>query len=235
VEDLTLPEGFLRFSDAVDLLAQGIWGGLQRPIPVRKFKRQYKKTSVGFGPWKEKAGKCLRSAALDGKVPVYVFGTPQSEIGDLSPEITPVPVIALRRLIPIRGSLPDHPRASMKAAGGDGKLFRSLNTGLLLVRRSQFDAWYQRERAKRRWPSQRSTSKRRDGRPSVQTDDLRTAVINAMRERKTSIAALRRRLVGSGRADIPSLDTLERLVDQLYRETGEAEFFRMKRTRRKRT
>lgn len=75
MEDLTLPEGFLRFSDAVDLLAQGIWGGLQRPIPVRKFKRQYKKTSVGFGPWKEKAGKCLRSAALDGKVPVYVFGT----------------------------------------------------------------------------------------------------------------------------------------------------------------
>jgi hypothetical protein len=235
VEDLILPEGFLRFSVAVDLLAQGIWGGLQRPIPVQKFKWQYKKISVGFGPWKEKAGQCLRSAAIDGKVPVYVFGTPQSEIGDLSPEITLVPVIALRRLIPIRGSLPDHPRASMKAAGGDGKLFRSLNTGLLLVRRSEFDAWYQRERAKRRWPSQRSTSKRRDGRPSVQTDDLRTAVINAMRERKTSIAALRRRLVGSGRADIPSLDTLERLVDQLYRETGEAEFFRMKRARRKQT
>ena len=135
----------------------------------------------------------------------------------------------------MRGSLPDHPRASMKAAGGDGKLFRSLNTGLLLVRRSEFDVWYQRERAKNRWPSQRSTSKQRDGRPSVQTDELRTAVINAMRERKTSIAALRRRLVGSGRADIPSLDTLERLVDQLYRETGEAEFFRMKRARRKRT
>jgi hypothetical protein len=225
----------LRLSDAVNLLAQGIWGGLQRPIPLQKFKWQYRKASVGFGPWKEKAGQCLRSAAIDGKVHVYVFGTPQSEIGDLSPEITPVPAAVLHRLIPMRGSLPDHPRASMKAAGGDGKLFRSLNTGLLLVRRSEFDAWCQRERAKHRWPSQRSTSKQRDGRPSVQTDELRTAVINAMRERKTSIAALRRRLVGSGRADIPSLDTLERLVDQLYRETGEAEFFRMKRARRKGT
>jgi hypothetical protein len=140
VEDLTLPEGFLRLSDAVNLLAQGIWGGLQRPIPVQKFKWQYRKASVGFGPWKEKAGRCLRSAAIDGKVHVYVFGPPQSEIGDLSPEITPVPAAVLRRLIPMRGSLPDHPRASMKAAGGDGKLFRSLNTGLLLVRRSEFDS-----------------------------------------------------------------------------------------------
>jgi hypothetical protein len=35
----TIPTGFLRFSEAVALLAQGIWGGLTRPT-VRGRKKQ---------------------------------------------------------------------------------------------------------------------------------------------------------------------------------------------------
>jgi hypothetical protein len=67
------------------------------------------------------------------------------------------------------------------------------------------------------------------------TSSLRTAVAGALRERKRSVAELRRDLIASGRNDVPSVDTLERLVDLLHRETGNPEFYRMKRRRVKRT
>jgi len=44
---------------------------------------------------------------------------------------------------------------------------------------------------------------------------------------------LHRLLVASGRSDVPSQDTLARLVDQLHRETGEAALLRTPRARRK--
>ena len=50
----TIPAGFLRFSKAVALLAQGIWGGLRRPTPVIEVKQYKGQVSVTFGPWKEK-------------------------------------------------------------------------------------------------------------------------------------------------------------------------------------
>ena len=55
--DLIPPNGFLRFSDAVSRQAQGMWGGLRRPIPVRRIKghKQYKNVSVVFAAWKEQA------------------------------------------------------------------------------------------------------------------------------------------------------------------------------------
>lgn len=118
----------------------------------------------------------------------------------------------------------------MRAVEKDGQLFRALNTGLLIVRKSEFDAWYQREHRKGKWPSQRGKSKK-EGRPSHQTDGLRNAVAAIMQEGKITIAELRRRLVSSGRTDVPSEDTLARVVDELYRETGEARFRRHRRAR----
>ena len=50
---------------------------------------------------------------------------------------------------------------------------------------------------------------------------------------KASIAKLHRLLIDSGGFEVPSPDTLARLVERLHAETGEAEFFRAKRTRRK--
>ncbi len=55
----------------------------------------------------------------------------------------------------------------------------------------------------------------------------------AMRERKTSIPRLRRHLLELGHSDVPSEDTLARLVDELYTETGEPAFRRAKRSRQK--
>jgi hypothetical protein len=91
------------------------------------------------------------------------------------------------------------------------------------------------ERRKGRWPSQHLGKGPADGRPSRITRSLRNAVAKALRERKRRVAELRRDLIASGRTDVPSVDTLERLVDQLHRETGRPEFFRMKRRRPKRT
>jgi len=229
------PVEFLRFSDAVDLLAPGIWGGLRRPAPVRKIKREFKRVSLGFGPWREYAAQGLTTAAINGKIAVFIFGSPQAKAGGPVSETTLVPKDVLGRLIPIRGCLPDHPRVSMKTVGGDGKLYRALNTGLLIVSRSDFNTWYTQERDKGRWPSQRSRL-RVEGRPSKQTEALRNAVVQQMRENAfTSIAQLHRQLLISGRTDVPSQDTLARLVDRLLAETGEPEFLRRERKPRKRT
>jgi hypothetical protein len=87
----TIPTGFLLFSEAVALLAQGIWGGLTRPTPVLEVKQYEGQVSVTFGPWKEKAGQCLTLAAVREQIPVYVIGRSQAEAGRVGPELTRVP------------------------------------------------------------------------------------------------------------------------------------------------
>jgi hypothetical protein len=46
---------------------------------------------------------------------------------------------------------------------------------------------------------------------------------------KDGIAKLHRLLISSGQPNIPSHDTLSRLVDQMHSETGKTAFFRTKR------
>jgi hypothetical protein len=240
-----VPADFLPLSRAINLLADGMWGGVQRPVPVAAVKQHQKKLSLGFGPWGEKAGRLLRAAAVRGKLAIYAFAKPQvrseaHNLADCSPEkIEPlvVPVNVVKRLIASRGSLPDHPiRPSIKTAEGNEKLFALLTVGLLVVRASDFDVWYQSERAKGRWPSQRLKEKK-NGRPTKQTEALRNAVLALVHDHKWSgkepISALHRLLLASGRSEVPSQDTLAILVDQLHRETGEAMILRVTRARRK--
>jgi hypothetical protein len=242
-----LPNDFLRISCAVNRLSDGMWGGLRRPDPVAAIKQDQKKLSLGFGPWGEKAGRRLRAAAVKGKLAIYVLAKPQvrsedhslteSSLEKIEPVVVPVNVV--KRLIISRGSLPDHPiRPSIKTADGNQKLFALLTVGLLVVRTSDFDVWYQSERAKGRWPSQRSKLKI-NGRPTKQTDPLRNAVLALVHDHKWSgkhpISALHRMLVASGHSEAPSQDTLARLVDHLHRETGEVGLLRITRARRKQT
>jgi hypothetical protein len=42
-------DGFLSVSEAVSVLARGMWGGLRRPLPVRQLKKQYRNVS-GWRP-----------------------------------------------------------------------------------------------------------------------------------------------------------------------------------------
>jgi hypothetical protein len=238
---------FLRLSDAASRLSDGIWGGMQRPDPVRIIKQSQKKLSVGFGPWRQGAGRRLRAAAVKGKLVVYVLAEAQvrsinrtlTESSLKKVEPTVVPANVLKRLITSRGALPDHPiRPSIKIVEGNEKLFALLSVGLLVVRASDFGIWYRSERAKGRWPSQRSKLKVRDGRPSIQTEALRNAVLALVHDlkwnSKESIMSLRRLLVASRGFEVPSPDTLARLVDQLHRETGEAGLLRKMRRRRQR-
>lgn len=247
MSESSAPEGYLRVSDAVALLAAGMWGGLPRPAPVQAIKRTFKKLSVGFGPWREKAGRCLRSAAVQGKLPIYVVAERQVAPGapaaaPSSSETTHPKVVSpgvVRQLATTRGSLPDHPiRPSIKTVAGDMRLLRLLTVGVLLVRASEFRRWYRSERAKGKWRLQRSRSAAAVGRPAKQSDGIRNAIIALVRDGKWSaeagIAKLHSLLCVSSRSDVPSPDTLARLVDQLHQETGEPEYFRPKRARRKR-
>jgi hypothetical protein len=242
-----VPAGFLPLSSATNRLADGMWGGLPRPDLVAAIKRKQKKLSLGFGPWREKSGRRLRAAAVKGKLAVYVLAKPQvrSEKHSLTecfPEkIVPaaVPLNVVKRLITSRGGLSDHPiRPSIKTADGNEKLFALLTVGLLVVRGSDFDVWYQSERAKGRWPSQRLKLKI-NGRPTKQSEPLRNAVLALVNDLKWNskdrITTLHRLLVASGRSDVPSQDTVARLVDQLHRETGDMRLLRVTRVRRKQT
>lgn len=241
-----VPDGFLRFSDAVNRLAQGMWGGLPRPVPVQTIKHTSQKASVGFGPWREQAGQNLRAAAVNGELAIYVVAKPKvpsknraltrRSPGETEPAVVPLNV--LKRLPTSRGGLPDHPiRPSIKTAEGNEMLFALLTVGLLVVRESDFDVWYRSERAKGKWASQRSRSKSRNGRPTKQTEALKNVILARVRagewSGKNSITMLHRLLVDSGRSDVPSPDTLARLVDQLFGETGEPELLRIVRVRRK--
>jgi len=230
-----IPDGFSSVSEAVSVLARGMWGGLRGPHPVRQLKKQYPLVSVGFGPWKEEAARRFRTAAIEGNVHVYVFAKTSRSAGHIETVPVPLSIEVLKRLIAPRGGVPDHAvRPSLKTAGGDDRLLALLARGILLVSKKQFEDWYRSQRSKRRWASQRLTKRRSGGRPSLQTEALRGAVLSIMRKSKLTVAELRRRLVAAGQADVPSGDTLERLVDQLYRERGEKNLRRIKHLRRKR-
>jgi hypothetical protein len=233
-----MPEDYLPLSHATNRLADGMWGGLPRPEPVVALKQGQQKLSVGFGPWREQAAECLRTAAIKGELVVYVVAEDQSHIptGQSLAQAEPVvvPVGILSRLLTSRGGLPDHPIRAL----GNGKMFALLKAGLLVLRTRDFEAWYQLERAKGKWASQRSRKKSPEGRPTKQTEALRNAVLGLVRDLKWSgragISALHRLLIASGRSDVPSPDTLARLVDQMHQETGEAGLRRIARVRRTR-
>lgn len=245
MKDRPAPDGFLRFSDAVTQLAEGMWGGLRQAEPVQTIKKIAKNASIGFGPWQEQAGKRLTAAVRKGEVAAYLAADGQRSFEHL---VSPQDVMGQREVLPIgvlkglmtsRGTLPDHPiRPSIKTAEGNHKLFGLLTVGILLIRADDFADWYRSERAKGKWPSQRSRSKNGNGRPTKQTEAIRNAVMALVRDQKwtgqVGITELHRILVDSGRIDVPSPDTLTRLVDQLHRETGEPGLFRKKPARRKR-
>jgi hypothetical protein len=198
--DSILPDGFLRLSDATSRLAEGMWGGLSRPDPLapikRIHKRPYKNLSIGWGPWRERAGRRLRAAAVKGTLVVYVLANlgalleKEANILRFPEQLEPmvVPVMVLKRLIATaRGSLPDHPIAlSIKTTGGNERLFELLLDGLLAIRESDFTKWYRSERAKGNWPSQRSRLKTRTGRPTKQTKAIRQSVLTLVHREQWS-------------------------------------------------
>jgi hypothetical protein len=220
---------FLLISESVNRLVQGIWGNAPRAEPVREIKRCDRALSVDFGPRREKAAALLRTAGLRGELSIHVRS--RSNTQERNPLLEPqqVPPKLLKQVLPIRCGLPDHPThvlGTPAARGGlDDALWVLLQHGELVVRRSDFIRWYKGQRAKGSWASQLNTKAApRRGRPTKDTQALRNAVSALMRDgewRATDgITALGRLLAGAGR-EPPSDDTLVRVVDELYRVTGE--------------
>jgi len=177
VNTTIMSKTYLPFSEAVVRLNAGMWGGFKRADPVAAAKRNKinNNTSIGFGPRREHAGQRLTEAALNGELRIYVAN--KSEGRELF-EHTIVPVEILKRLITVRETLPDHPiRLSRKIAIENDKLFALLCTGVLVVDETEFKAWYRSRRGKHKWPSQRSSLKARRGRPTKQSEALRTAIL----------------------------------------------------------
>jgi hypothetical protein len=69
-----------------------------------------------------------------------------------------VPPALLKRVLPVRDGLPDHPTHVRRAVATHGRkedsLVLILRHGQLVVRPSDFIDWYERERAKGNWRSQ---------------------------------------------------------------------------------
>jgi hypothetical protein len=213
------PPGFLRFSEACNRLAAGMWGGLPRPAPVKEITRGT--ASVVFGPWRVQARKRLTQVAVKGQLQVY--GLTEGAVP------VPVPKSVLTAIPKPRGGLSDVPyRLTLRKvldAGGTEQLFVTLTRGHLALREAEFAAWYRGERGHGKWASQKSRSKTRGGRPTKQTERLRGWILKFVEDKswraEKPIILLRHLLTASIGPDIPSDDTLARLVDNLFLETGE--------------
>jgi hypothetical protein len=220
---------FLPISECVNQMVQGMWGNAPRPEPVREIKQIDRGLSVGFGPRKENAAAVLRADALQGTLPVFVRASATALAEGRSRVATQrVPPELLKRLLPIRGGLPDHPTHLRRRAAADSQsddnLIVLLQHGELVVRRSDFSDWYTQRRRQGLWPSQANRVGRRRGKPTKDTEALRGAILAAVHDdawRATDgMPKLRSLLIERGQEPL-SCDTLERVVDKLYRLMGE--------------
>jgi len=220
------PPGLLRFSEATNRLAAGMWGGLPRPLPVQQIKQTDRNVSVGFGPWGEQARQRLTRAAVDGELPVYVVAE--------GAERVVVPTDVLASLPKSRGGLSDIPsRVPLKVARRSDALFRILTTGCLVVGETEFLVWYKAERTRGQWSSQRSRAKLHGGRPTKQTERLSSSILTLVHDGKwradAPIVVLHHILSAEEGLNVPSPDTLGRLIDRLFLETGEPGLHRPQR------
>ena len=211
------PETVMKLSEAVVKLSSGVWGGLPLPAPVVALKKSYCKMSVGYGPWRERAWGYLREAVQDGKLKVYIDFPPHP--------LKLIPINVVNRLITPRGTIPDHAiRPTYRTVDKDAKLLVALINGTLVIRSSDFRDCYLSLREERKWASQRTSLKPRNGRPPKQANKARNMILRMLDanewDRQAGILELHRMLSASGDVDLPSPDTLARLADQLYRETG---------------
>ena len=234
---------YLRYSDAAAWLAKGMWGGMNRPVVLIKFKTQFPKLSIGFGPWLERAAKRLADALINHELPAYIaleYPVPVANShGRKLAEHQRIVVLPPYVLKPnSRGALSDHLiRPTHKEAQAHQLNFELLKTGVVLVKKKEFISWYRAERAKGKWPSQRTGSHPSNGRPSKQTDKLRDVILRLVHtgewDANQRITVLYKLLRGR-QSDLPSPDTLARAIDQLYAELGEPRLKRKKQRRRAR-
>jgi hypothetical protein len=215
---------FLLISEAVARLEAGMFGGaIQQPEAVKAAKKFYPQASIGLGLHKEKAASVLNAAIMAGDLTVHVFTLSNT---DRVSRPLQVPLDVLIRLLRVHGGLPDHairpPANLLRNTSIDSEVFVALSSSAMFLQVSEFQAWYQRQKSRRRWPSQRESKKPATGRPSKQDDQLLTSITARVAEEKWSapdgIAKLVRLLVTHG---APNRNLVRRAVQRLYEETGD--------------
>jgi hypothetical protein len=240
------PEGYMLMSEAYDRHYRGVWSGFKSFAFALALRRKYK-WSVGFGARQVYSAERLTGAACDGGLKVYVVADPSLQPNldrskwPAAPTREPVivPYEVVNRLIKSRGILPDHAICpTLKTAGHDSTLYVLLKVGVLIVRECEFERWYRSERLKGKWPSQQFRVRKGIGRPTLQSESLKNEVLSLVRRQmwraSDGIATLHRIL--SERAqldDMPSVDTLGRLITRLYLETADFAFRRVLRIPKK--
>jgi hypothetical protein len=214
---------FLLISEAVARLEAGMFGGaVKRPEPVEAFKRIDPRFSGGWGLHKEKAASAIHAAIIAGDLTVLVFSL---SIDNRASRPLQVPLDVLNRLLRDHGGLPDHairpPASLLRNTSIDSEVFVALSSSAMFLQASEFQAWYERQKGRRRWPSQRESKKPPTGRPSKQDDQLLTSIRARVAEEKWSasdgIAKLVRLLATNG---APNRNLVRRAVQRLHDETG---------------
>jgi hypothetical protein len=233
----SIPSDYMLLSAAVSSLEDGMFGGMARPEMVRQVKKDLPNLSVGFGPRRQEAAARLYDALVAAELPAYVESYPEPS-DQPEPRLLSVAPNILKSLPRSRSGLPDRvrvPTSLLRTGAVNGELFRALSSGRLLLRRSEFENWYGRERDRGRWPSQHARKQPRGGRPRKQTAlrDFILGIVNSGRwnGNNDTIAALAAMLAEGRDGPSVSHDTVARAVDHLFRERGDERLRR--RTRKK--
>lgn len=208
-------------------------GAVRRPEPVSAAKMVYPRASIGWSLHKQGSAAILDGAIMSSELSANVFIPSGMNGRDRSLQ---VPVEVLGRLIRVSDGLPDHairpPVALLRDGLVTSELFAALCNSAMYLKQSEFNAWYIKQKSRGRWPSQRKSKRPRIGRPSKQTDELRTSVIARVEEGSWSatrpVAELERLLASKG---APKRNTLKRVIDQIFRETGDHRYRIMPRKR----
>ena len=245
-EEKQVPDGYLSLREVENSLDRRMWAGVGRAVLAKQFQRdtkQMNKRSIGFGARRDRVATSLRAAFFAGKLMLYVtadearFRERFKEVPSWAKEPMPVPKELLGRVF-VKGRLSGTfaIRPSRKLVSND-QLFALLNCGHLVVRECDYKRWGRSEHRKRRWPSQSTSDARPVGRPKKLNHRLNNAILEITREQvwngeRHPIAKLHRLLKEKG-MDVPSVDTLVRIVDELFAITGESGLRRRHHVRRK--
>jgi len=165
---------------------------------------------------------------MQGKLSVFVVAASTED--ETNRTQLQVPLDLLEQMITTHGGLPDRTVEPVRIFANTHivpELLAALLTSALYMRRTEFEAFYEKARKKRNWPSQRSRSKKKPiGRPSKLTK-LLTPIAELVEAgqwsaEQNSIAELRSLLPTGVKA---SRQTVERAVEQLHRETGDPRYY----------
>lgn len=197
-------------------------GAIKRTEPVEAFKRIDSRFAGGWALHKEKAASTIYAAIITGDLSVIVF---TRSMADRVSRPLQVPLDVLNRLHSVGGGLPDYairpPVSLLRKTSIDSEMFVALSRSAMFLQVSEFQAWYERQKRRRRWPSQRESKRPPIGRPSKQDDQLLTSIRARVAEEKWSasdgIAKLVRLLATNG---APNRNLVRRVVQRLHVETG---------------